>query len=177
MSFTTSRAAILPVGLAGLMLAAATLSAMAQTPVPKRDRSFAEKAAAANMGEIAEARMALQKSKVPGIDQFAQRMVHDHTAAGMKLKKIAVAESVSLPSAPSAHDRRQAGHLMKLEGAAFERAYVKDQVAAHKKAVSLFQHESERGRDPQLKGFATDTLPTLEEHLQMAETLEKSMEK
>ncbi len=44
-------------------------------------------------------------------------------------------------------------------------------VADHQKAVALFTKESTNGKDPELKAFATKTLPTLKEHLEMAKKL------
>lgn len=41
----------------------------------------------------------------------------------------------------------------------------------HKKDVSEFEKQSTRGTDPDLKAFAAKTLPTLQEHLQMARAL------
>jgi putative membrane protein len=41
----------------------------------------------------------------------------------------------------------------------------------HRKDVSEFEKQSTKGTDPDLKAFATKTLPTLREHLQMAESL------
>ena len=43
----------------------------------------------------------------------------------------------------------------------------------HKEAVSLFQKES-KSKDSDLSGFASSTLPTLQEHLKMAQDLGKS---
>ena len=58
--------------------------------------------------------------------------------------------------------------LQKLNGAAFDRAYMQAMVSDHVNDVNEFKHESNAGRDPQVKSFASTTLPTLEEHLQHA---------
>ena len=41
-------------------------------------------------------------------------------------------------------------------------------VSDHVKDVNEFKQEANAGRDPQVKSFASSTLPTLEEHLQQA---------
>jgi len=41
----------------------------------------------------------------------------------------------------------------------------------HNKDVAAFEKESTKGGDPDLKAFATKTLPTLKEHQQMAKAL------
>jgi putative membrane protein len=44
-------------------------------------------------------------------------------------------------------------------------------VTDHQKAVSLFQNASTNATDTDLKNWATKTLLTLQEHLQLAETV------
>jgi putative membrane protein len=42
----------------------------------------------------------------------------------------------------------------------------------HMKDVKEFEKQSTKGADPDIKAFASKTLPTLQEHLQMAKSLE-----
>jgi len=58
--------------------------------------------------------------------------------------------------------------LQKLNGAAFDRAYMQAMVNDHVKDVDAFKKEANAGHDPEVKSFASTTLPTLEEHLQQA---------
>jgi len=59
--------------------------------------------------------------------------------------------------------------------ATFDRLYVKEQVKAHDEAVSLFKDYSKHGDNDTIKGFASDTLPTLEEHKQNIQQLKSSI--
>ena len=59
-----------------------------------------------------------------------------------------------------------------LLGAEFDKAYAKHMVEDHEKAVKLFENASKNIKDPGLKDFATKTLPTIKEHLEMAKKLE-----
>ena len=61
--------------------------------------------------------------------------------------------------------------LGNLSGAKFDREYTKDQVAGHEAAVAVFQQEIDGGQDADVKGFATQTLPTIKQHLQEAQGL------
>ena len=63
-------------------------------------------------------------------------------------------------------------HLQGLKGPDFDQAYMKDMVRDHKEAVKLFQKEAESGEDNDLKTFASKTLPTLQDHLTMAQQTE-----
>jgi predicted outer membrane protein len=58
--------------------------------------------------------------------------------------------------------------LSKLSGPEFDREYMRQQLKAHEKAISLFEREANSGKDPELKAFASNTLPALREHQQLA---------
>jgi putative membrane protein len=60
--------------------------------------------------------------------------------------------------------------LSKLHGAAFDKAYMRDMVADHKKDIADFQKEANSGQDPDVKNWASTTLPTLQQHLQLAQS-------
>jgi putative membrane protein len=61
--------------------------------------------------------------------------------------------------------------LKGLKGADFDAEYIRIMVADHEKAVALFQAQSQNGSDPDLKAWATQTLPKLQAHLQAAKGL------
>ena len=58
--------------------------------------------------------------------------------------------------------------LSKLDGEKFDQAYIKNMVHDHTKDVAEFRKESTSGKDSDLKSFASQTLPTLEDHLKEA---------
>jgi putative membrane protein len=48
---------------------------------------------------------------------------------------------------------------------------MRDMVTDHEKAVQFFSTVAKEGQDAAIKAFASQTLPTLQEHLQMARQL------
>jgi putative membrane protein len=60
-----------------------------------------------------------------------------------------------------------------LHGTELDSQYDSDQVSAHKDAVSLYQRYSSGGDNAKLKTWAGTTLPTLQQHLEMAQNLNK----
>ena len=46
---------------------------------------------------------------------------------------------------------------------------MQSQIEDHQKMVDLFQQQSQQGQNPELKSFAEETLPTLRDHLDMAQ--------
>jgi putative membrane protein len=48
-------------------------------------------------------------------------------------------------------------------------------VSEHKKDVAEFRKQSQSAKDPAIKTFAAKTLPTLEEHLKLAESTKAAL--
>lgn len=161
----------LPAVLVGLVALCTVGAAQADDPVAANDKVFADRAAASGLAEIAEARIALDRSGNDQVRKFAQRMIQDHGQANDELAKIAHGESLGLPTLPTRADQAKADRLGKLTGADFDQAYLADQIAAHKAAVALFLDESKTGQDGELRQFAARALPILEDHYQMAQSL------
>jgi putative membrane protein len=165
------------VALTFAMLAAAGLGpALAQTQdpggaQPRRpltDQEFAAQAAIGGMAEVSTAQLALQRATSADVKKFAQRMLDDHSKANRELTSLATSKQIALPRTVDQKHRAMADRLARLQGAEFDREYMKGQVKDHKEAVDLFQAEADQGRDADLKAWASRTLPTLKEHLKMA---------
>ena len=136
--------------------------------------AFITKAAVSDMFEISASKMAVDKSSGPTKD-FAAKMVADHEKTSSDLKallKAKVPEAVLTPDVDKSH-QKMLDKLASLNGADFTKQYDKDQVSAHKSAVSLFERYSKHGDQPDLKAWAGETLPTLQDHLKMAKELDK----
>ena len=98
-------------------------------------------------------------------------MVTDHSQAANQLKQVAEQKGVTLPDTLSAKDKATKARLEKLSGDQFDRAYMKDMVMDHTLDVREFKNEAKTGKDPDLKNFASQTAPTLEEHLKQAKSI------
>ncbi len=141
------------------------------------DKKFAKNAALGGMAEIELGKLAVQKASNDAVKQFGQKMVDDHTKADDQLKQIASKENISIPDSLDSKHQSRIDKLSKLSGPAFDKAYVKDQVKDHEQDVNEFKSEAQGGSDPNIKQFASSTLPTLEEHLSMAKDLSKTEKK
>jgi putative membrane protein len=163
--------------LAGLLAVAVlgvVFTAVAQQSANRMtaDSSFAAKAAQGGMAEVKLGQLAEQHAENPDVKAFGQRMVVDHSKASDELKGIAARKGITLPGDMDGKDQARYDRLSKLNGADFDKAYMRDMVADHRADVTEFRHESEHGADPDLKAFAAKTLPVLEQHLRLAEAAE-----
>lgn len=139
------------------------------------DMKFAMMAAMGGMEEVEMGKLAAEKGASDEVRQFGQRMVDDHSKANQELMQIASSKGMTLPTALDAKHQADMQKMAALSGEAFDKAYVKMMVKDHKKDVGEFQKESMRGTDPEIKAFATSTLPTLQEHLQMIQRIDDKM--
>ena len=135
------------------------------------DQHFVREAADGGMAEVELGQLAVDKASNPQVKEFAQRMVADHSKANDQLKQIAANKGIELPAEPSPKCKATKDRLSKLSGEQFDKAYMSDMLMDHKKDVAAFKSESANGQDPDIKQFAAQTLPTLEDHLQQAQTV------
>lgn len=136
-----------------------------------QDQKFLMEAAMSNLREIEVGRMATQQGTSDAVKQFGQMMVDHHTKANEELMSLASSKGVTLPTAMEEKHRGDLTKLSAQSGADFDRAYSRMMVKDHDKAVDLFEKESERGADADLKAYAAKALPTIQQHLQMARAL------
>lgn len=146
----------------------AASSSSAKAPA---DVAFVKQASAAGLAEVALGQLGADKGQSQDTKTFGQQMVTDHTKANDELKTIASAKGLTVSSEPMPEDQKAAKAIEATSGDAFDKAFAAKMVADHKKAVALFTKESTNGKDPELKAFAAQTLPTLKEHLDMAQKL------
>jgi putative membrane protein len=78
----------------------------------------------------------------------------------------------SIRNAPNAKQKEDYDKMSKLSGAAFDKAFAQRMVADHTKDISAFQKES-KSKNQTVASFASETLPTLQKHLQTAQSLHK----
>jgi putative membrane protein len=135
------------------------------------DKTFVKKAAEGGLAEVELGKLATEKASTDQVKKFGQRMVDDHSKANDQLKDVAAQKHIDLPTEPSAKDKATKARLEKLSGEEFDRAYMRDMVKDHKADVAEFARESQSSKDPAVKNFARQTLPTLREHLKEAEKL------
>ncbi len=133
------------------------------------DNDFVTKAATGGKAEVELGRLAASKATNDKVKAFGQRMVDDHSKANDELTRIVSSKGVTLPTGIGPENQTTRDKLSGLSGKEFDRAYMEDMVKDHKDDISEFEKEAKSGRDPEVKAFAAKTLPTLREHLRMAE--------
>ncbi|WP_133557936.1 DUF4142 domain-containing protein [Pedobacter duraquae] len=146
------------------------------TKLTPEETDFVQKAAVGGMMEVDAANLALQKTKNPKIKEFAQLMLADHTKANDELKSIATQKGLALPASYPVAEKAHMDQMKALKEDGFDRHYIKMMVDDHVKTLDLFRKAKLFG-DPELKAFATKTLPTLEGHYRKADAISQAFDK
>jgi putative membrane protein len=129
--------------------------------------------AQANLGapfQIDSGRIAERKGTTPAIHDYAHLMVVTHVPVVDALNKVLQRKGLTAPPNTllrGAYDT-MISSLKSEHGCAFDRDYVEGQVDYQKGNAALFRYEIQSGTDPDLKEFARQTLPKIEDHLQRA---------
>ena len=133
---------------------------------------FITAAVQSDMFEIEASKLAVAKTEGQ-VQAFANQMVADHTKRTNELTPLALKDDVPQPPDMSSSQKSMLGKLKGLGGQDFAKQYIDDQVSVHKEAVALFQRYGKGGDEARAKDWATKTLPTLQQHLEMAQQLDK----
>jgi putative membrane protein len=129
-----------------------------------------------DMAELQMSNLALQKSTDDKVKTLAQKLIDDHTKSSTAMKQLAQQKGVTLPDQTDAKHLALATKLQGETGEKFDKDFMTSNMADHKKVVKAFEAESQKGTDPDVKGFATQFLPPVQQHTQMIQQ-EKSAAK
>ena len=146
-----------------------------KSKLPGGEERFMKEAASGGLMEVELGKFAAEKGSHQRVKEFGKRMQADHSKANAQLKKIASSKDVDLPTQPSGEHKSTMDKLTKLSGAEFDREYMEAMVDDHKEDIEKFQTQAEKGKDPELKKFASETLPILKKHLELAQSTEKQI--
>lgn len=158
------------------LVAALTGSVSATSAKEQPGQQFITKAIEGNLAEVQLGQLAQQKGASDGVRSFGQQLATDHTAANQRATAVAGQMGVTPPSEPNKQQKAVYDRMSKLSGDAFDRQFVKHMVDDHKKDIAEYQKEAKRRNDP-AAGYASETLPTLQQHLQTAQSLAKDSAK
>ena len=93
----------------------------------------------------------------------------DHSEANQKATAAANQMGLSPPGEPNSKQKAMYDKMSKLSGDRFDREFAKHMVADHKKDIK--EYEKEAKKNDAAGGYAKETLPTLQKHLETAQSL------
>jgi putative membrane protein len=137
------------------------------------DANFMVDAANASMMEVEMGNIAQKKSSDRHVIDYATMMVNDHTKANNELKALAAMKNVTLPSAVSEDMQKHMNDMREKQVKDFDKDYIDMMVNDHKDVIGKFEKTAEKGKDADLRAWASTTLMTLRMHLDSAQYIQK----
>jgi putative membrane protein len=150
------------------------LNAPMDTSVKVDDKRFAKDQALNAMVEMELGKLAAQKASRDDIKQIGQKIVDDQAKANDQLKEVAGKENIPIPDALDSKRQSRLDKLSRLSGEDFDKAFVKEALKEEQDEVRDFNAEAQGGADANIKTFASNMLPTLQQELDKVKNLNKS---
>jgi putative membrane protein len=166
---------------ASVALALGFVGAIAAPIAEPTDPQIAHIAYTADQLDIEAGKQALDKSKNQDVRAFAQMMVGDHTAVNDQAVTLVKKLNVTPEDNPTSQSLKQAEDVERkklagLDGTAFDKAYVDNEVAYHKTVNEALSKTLIPGaQNAELKSLLEKALKLFESHHQHAEALAKQL--
>lgn len=145
-----------------------------------KDQKFARYAKMMNQFEIQAGQLAERQGEDENVKKLAAMIAKDHQQAQQKLQQA----SAKLKQGHAGHEGQASGQqqlgpvhqailqeLQKKQGMEFDRAFLYCNIGGHTEAVLMFRDAAKECQDEQLKQYAQQTLPSLQQHLEQAKQI------
>lgn len=144
--------------------------ALAADKLSRSDQSFIKDAAGGGMLEVQLGKLATEKAASQQVKDFGKKMEQDHSKVNRELKTLASANNIQIPDKLEGKNKSTYDRLAKLSGERFDREYMKTMIDDHKDDVDHFKKAADKADSAEVKQFASKNLPTLQEHLELAQS-------
>jgi putative membrane protein len=165
-----------------IAVAAAILSFSAQAQAPD-DAQIAHIVVTANQVDIDAGKLASSKSTNKEVQAFGKQMVADHTGVNQQATALVTKLKVTPQDNPTSQSLAKGGKeniakLNSLSGAAFDKAYVANEVGYHQAVLdALDKTLIPNAKNEELKGLMVKVRPAFVSHLEHAQHLQATLGK
>lgn len=133
----------------------------ASTRLAAVDRTFLDAALESGRAEVAAGELAVENAASEAVRRLGEELVRDHRQGNERLMALARTDpSLRLPPAP----RDRIERLARLQGDAFDRAYLLQLRESHERAIELYADAAASAEDVRVGELARQMLPTLRRH-------------
>ena len=129
-------------------------------------------------GSVAEAKLgqlAAERAQSLQVRQYGEMLRKDHTQSLQKASGLANEIGVPASSELSARQQKQFESLQKLSGEEFDTTFLSQMVRDHQENIAKFSAQAQNGSNPEVMAFAKETLPTLQAHLEHAQSVQSDL--
>ena len=140
------------------------------------DKKFFVDAAQDFLAEVTFGRIAQTSAVSADVKRVADQVVSDSSRATDEMKQIAITKGLALPADLAFHDAKTKDSLSHKVAKDFDTAYISSVIATAQKDVTAFERASRDAKDPDLKAWASKTLPSIQADLQSAKEAAAKLE-
>jgi putative membrane protein len=147
------------------------------------DAQIASIVVTANQVDIDAGKLASSRATNPDVKKFGQQMVTDHTGVNKQATELVTKLHVTPKDNPTAQSLKAEGqknvaHLKTLKGAAFDKAYVDNEVTYHQQVLdALDKTLIPSASNAELKALLVKVRPAFVAHLEHAKQIQASLGK
>ena len=168
---------VLAITIAGLLFVSAAW-ASAQAPT---DAKIAHIVVTANQVDIDAGKLAESMGSNSDVKKFGQQMVTDHTGVNKQATELVTKLKVTPQDNPTSQSLKAGGekniaNLKTLKGAAFDKAYIDNEVAYHQAVIDAIDKTLiPSAQNAELKALLVKVRPAFVAHLEHAKKLQSSL--
>jgi putative membrane protein len=144
--------------------------ALAADKLSMGDSRFIKDTANGGLAEVELGKLAAEKAASPQVKEFGKKMEQDHSKLNKELQQLASSKNQQIPDKLEGKQKSTYDRLAKLSGEKFDREYMKTMIDDHKTDVDKFKKQADKADDADVKKFAAKALPTLQQHLELAQS-------
>jgi putative membrane protein len=168
---------------AGVIAAAFSLSAAAALAQGVSDAQIASIVVTANQVDIDAGKLAADQAAAPEVKKFGQQMAADHAGVNKQATDLVTTLKVTPEDNPTSQSLKAGGDknlatLKGLKGAAFDKAYIDNEVAYHQAVIDAIDKTLiPNARNAELKALLVKVRPAFVAHLEHAKMIQSSLGK
>lgn len=128
------------------------------------DKLFILNQCLGNEEEIVLSQQVAEKSQNPQVKQIAEKMIQDHSQMSRQLQQVAQQLQMQAPEGLTPMKLEEIEIMTSLPSDQLDQHYVAKMNEMHAKDVACFRAACKLAQNQQVKQFATQTLPTIQQH-------------
>ena len=133
------------------------------------DTAYIRQAIGGNFTEVGLGRLAESRAADSAVKEFAERMISEHNSMNEQWAALARKNGMKITVDFSPAGKQSAERLEDLSGAAFDQSYMAEMIRHHEQDLAAFQRMAASARSPEVRQLASSGVPTIREHLALAQ--------
>jgi putative membrane protein len=133
------------------------------------DTAYIRQVIRGNSAEVELGKLAESRAADAGVKEFAQRMISEHNSMNQQWGTLARNNGMRAEVTFGKAKDESVDRLEDLSGAEFDQAYMAEMIRLHEQDLAAFQRMAASAGSPEVRQLASSGVPTIREHLALAQ--------